>query len=178
MDVLGVDRFRKDSQTVTPDGHPVFRVIEGVHIQQVITHTDERGSLCEVFNPAWEFDSAPLVYMYQASILPGYVKGWTLHFQQSDRLFLSSGRLRLVLFDARKGSPTESVINHYEGGDLNRCLVNVPAGVYHAMQNIGTTEAIFCNLPTRAYRHDDPDKFRLPLNNDVIPYDFGDAKGW
>ena len=54
----------------------------------------------------------------------------------------------------------------------------IPRGVYHAVQNIGTTEALFVNMPTRPYNHGDPDKFRLPLKNDLIPFDFGDASGW
>ena len=29
---------------------------------------------------------------------------------------------------------------------------------------------MFVNLPSQPYRHDDPDKYRLPLENDVIPY--------
>ena len=31
---------------------------------------------------------------------------------------------------------------------------------------------VFFNLPSRPYRHADPDKYRLPLKNDVIPFDF------
>ena len=46
------------------------------------------------------------------------------------------------------------------------------------MKNIGQTEAVFINLPTRAYNHEDPDKYRLPLKNDLIPFSFDDAPGW
>jgi hypothetical protein len=34
----------------------------------------------------------------------------------------------------------------------------------------GTAEASFVNLPSRQYEHDNPDKLRLPRDNDVIPY--------
>jgi dTDP-4-dehydrorhamnose 3,5-epimerase len=30
------------------------------------------------------------------------------------------------------------------------------------------------NLPTRPYNHEDPDKYRLPLKNDYIPFSFDD----
>jgi hypothetical protein len=29
-------------------------------------------------------------------------------------------------------------------------------------------------MPSEPYRHDDPDKYRLPLDNDVIPYRLGE----
>jgi dTDP-4-dehydrorhamnose 3,5-epimerase len=57
-------------------------------------------------------------------------------------------------------------------------LLVIPRGVYHAVRNIGTTDAIFVNMPTRAYDHGDPDKLRLPLKNGVIPFDFDDGPGW
>ena len=41
---------------------------------------------------------------------------------------------------------------------------------WHAVQNVGHEEAAFINMPSQPYRHDDPDKYRLPLENDVIPY--------
>ena len=178
IEVLGAERLKKDPQTVTADGQPVFRLIDGVRDRLLVTQSDERGTICEMFNPAWDFDSSPLVYVYQASLLPGYVKGWVVHYQQLDRLFLASGRIRVVLFDGRQGSPTEGVLNHFEGGDLNRRLLRIPAGVYHAVQNIGPAEAFYCNMPSQPYRHDDPDKFRLPLDNDLIPYRFAGARGW
>ena len=40
---------------------------------------------------------------------------------------------------------------------------------WHAVQNVGHEEAAFINMPSQPYRHDDPDKYRLPLENDVIP---------
>jgi dTDP-4-dehydrorhamnose 3,5-epimerase len=48
--------------------------------------------------------------------------------------------------------------------------LSIPAGVYHAVQNVGDREAAFVNLPSQPYQHDDPDKYRLPIDNDVIPY--------
>ena len=58
--------------------------------------------------------------------------------------------------------------------EKNRALLVIPRGVYHAVRNIGVTDAIFVNMPTRPYEHGDPDKFRLPLKNSLIPFSFGD----
>ena len=45
-------------------------------------------------------------------------------------------------------------------------------------QNIGTTDALFVSMPTRAYQHDDPDVYRLPIDTDQIPYRFDNRLGW
>jgi dTDP-4-dehydrorhamnose 3,5-epimerase len=42
---------------------------------------------------------------------------------------------------------------------------------------VGETDAYFVNLPTRAYDHANPDKFRLPLDTDLIPYRFQEELG-
>jgi dTDP-4-dehydrorhamnose 3,5-epimerase len=49
-------------------------------------------------------------------------------------------------------------------------LLRIPAGVYHFVRNIGDDEIVFVNLPSRPYDHEDPDKFRLPFDNSLIPY--------
>jgi dTDP-4-dehydrorhamnose 3,5-epimerase len=57
-------------------------------------------------------------------------------------------------------------------------LFVIPQGVWHAVKNIGLTDGYFINLPTRAYVHEDPDKYRLPLRNERIPFAFDDTPGW
>jgi hypothetical protein len=42
--------------------------------------------------------------------------------------------------------------------------------VFHAVKNVGESEMRFVNLPTRPYRHERPDKARLPADTDAIPY--------
>jgi len=56
--------------------------------------------------------------------------------------------------------------------------MNIPAGVWHADHNIGSAEAVVINFPTIQYDHTNPDKYRLPLNTDRIPYKFDNSKGW
>ena len=169
---------KKDVQTVTPDGESVKPMIDGVHIRYATTHPDERGTLCEVYNPAWNFSEEPLVYVYQVTVRPGRIKGWIKHLQQDDRLFISLGAIRIALYDDRPDSPTYKMLTVNYLSEVNRGLIRIPRGVFHALQNIGQTDALFINLPTRAYNHTDPDKYRLPLKNDVIPFDFDDVIGW
>ena len=169
---------RPDVQTVTPAGERVQSLIEGVRVRPAVTHPDERGELCEIFNPAWGVHEAPLVYVYTSSVRPGRIKGWVLHRLQDDRIFALLGAFKIVLYDARPQSPTHGMVNEIFVGERNRALVVIPAGVFHAVQNVGTTDAVFVNMPTRPYDHANPDKYRLPIDTDEIPYRFDTAAGW
>jgi dTDP-4-dehydrorhamnose 3,5-epimerase len=110
--------------------------------------------------------------VYQTTIRPGQVKGWVLHLAQDDRLFFSFGDVRVVLFDARTDSPTFERLNVHYFGESNRALLRIPRGVYHAIQNVGERDVVFVNCPTAPYRHEEPDKYRLPLDTERIPYRF------
>lgn len=170
---------KKDVQTVTPEGVPVARRIEGLLLRYQPPIEDERGEVCEIYNPAWGLHPAPLVYAYQVMIRPGKVKGWVVHRLQDDRLFISAGVARFACYDDRAGSPTHRQLYVFTVSERNRALVVIPCGVYHAVQNIGTGDLTFVNLPTRPYDHADPDKYRLPLKNELIPFDFEDrGPGW
>jgi len=54
----------------------------------------------------------------------------------------------------------------------------IPAYVFHAHHNVGQTEALFISMPTRIYNHESPDVYRLPLDNNTIPYRFEQRMGW
>lgn len=171
-------KARKDSQSVTIEGKPTQRMIEGVIVRNAVTHEDERGEICEIFNPAWGVTHDPLVYVYQAMIRPGKIKGWIYHESQDDRIVVSCGFLKWVLYDQREGSSTYKMINEIIMSERNRKLLVIPRLVVHAAQNIGTCDAMFVNLPTRPYNHADPDKFRIALESSEIPYSFEPRLGW
>jgi dTDP-4-dehydrorhamnose 3,5-epimerase len=169
---------KQDTQTVTPDGCPVAPRIQGVVVRPAVTQTDDRGSLCEILHPAWGVHPAPFTYVYQFTIRPGKIKGWHLHREHDDRIFLSQGNVKVVLYDTRKDSPTYGMVNEIFRSEMHRDVMVIPAYVFHAHQNIGNTDALFISMPTRAYNHASPDVYRLPIENDVIPYRFEQKLGW
>jgi dTDP-4-dehydrorhamnose 3,5-epimerase len=161
----------RDTQTVTPEGKRLTKAIDGVRIRQAVTHTDERGSLCEAYDLRWGFTDEPLVYVYTVQIPPGQKRGWVVHAEQDDRIFISKGAVKVVLYDARPASPTFRLVQEIYSGEFERTLLRIPAGVFHAVVNIGQADVEFVNMPTRPYLHERPDKYRLPDDSDAIPYD-------
>jgi dTDP-4-dehydrorhamnose 3,5-epimerase len=168
----------RDRQTVSIEGAPVQNLIEGVSIREVPTHTDERGSVVEIYDLRWNWHPAPLVFAHSFTIRPGFVKGWGLHETFEDRYFILLGDMELVLFDPRPDSSTYGKVSTLLMSESNRRLVNIPTFVWHAEHNIGSKDVVVIDLPTQPYNHADPDKYRLPIDTPLIPYSFGAARGW
>lgn len=168
--IEGLEHATKDPASVSADGTRLDDLIDGVALRRTRVHADERGTLCEIYDPRWGFSEDPLVYAYLVRVRPGAVRGWVVHLEQNDRLFVYAGVLRIVLYDARTDSETYGRVNVFHLGEHDPALISIPKGVYHAVQNVSDQEGVFVNLPSTPYRHDDPDKYRLPHENDVIPY--------
>jgi dTDP-4-dehydrorhamnose 3,5-epimerase len=168
--IEGLEEARKDAQTVTGEGVPVGEPIAGVRLHRPPTQADHRGTLVELYDERWEFTEEPLVYAYLVTAAPGSARGWVVHTKQDDRLFFASGRLKVALYDGRRDGPTFGRLNIFHLGTHDRALLLIPAGVWHSVRNVGPEEASFVNFPTRPFDHADPDKYRLPLDTDLIPY--------
>ena len=168
----------KDPPLVTAAGESLSRLPDGVTFRKAITHFDARGSVCELYDPRWGWHADPLVFVYMFTIRPHMVKGWGLHKLHQDRYFVIEGEMEIVMYDVRPESSTYKQVSSVVLSGYERRLMNIPTGIWHANHNIGNVDALVVNFPTRPYQHDDPDKYRLPLETDRIPYKFQQAAGW
>jgi dTDP-4-dehydrorhamnose 3,5-epimerase-like enzyme len=108
----------------------------------------------------------------------GVHEGLGLHEEHEDRYFILFGELEIVLYNERPTSPTEGLVSTIVLSEYRRRLMNIPAGVWHAERNLGSTDVVVINFPTIPYDHANPDKYRLPLDTDRIPYQFENPRGW
>jgi dTDP-4-dehydrorhamnose 3,5-epimerase len=164
--------------SIDREGNRLGPAIEGVIITPAPPREDERGELVEIWSPEHDVLGMPVAQIYMVSIRPGKARGWSLHEHEYDRVFIQRGRIRIGLYDVRPGSPTEGVLNVLTFSDHHRVTMVIPPGVWHGFQNVGTEEAVFINCSTHPYNYERPDKFRLPLANDLIPFAFDDGPGW
>lgn len=165
----------RDQQTVDGKGQPLRRLPHGATLKDLIVHTDERGEVMEMMDLRWQWHSDPIVFCYYFTVRPGWAKGWGMHLKHEDRYCLLRGKCKLVLYDARADSPTHGLLTELFFSDKRSQLINIPAGVWHADENVGDGELLVVNYPTIPYDHADPDKYRLPLDTDLIPYKFASS---
>jgi dTDP-4-dehydrorhamnose 3,5-epimerase len=165
------DAPRRDAQLATPEG-ALRELIDGVRIREARTIPDDRGTICVAYDPRWDFSDEPMVYAYEVTIRPGGIKGWILHETYDDRLFLAAGTVKWVLYDDRPESPTRGLVSELYFDQHHRSLLRIPRGVWHAVQNVGREDSRMVNFPTAPYDYENPDKTRLPLDTESIPYSF------
>jgi len=150
--------------------------IKGVNLKHLKVLPDERGWLMEIMRCDDEiFDKFGQVYLTTA--YPGVVKAWHYHKEQTDNFTCIHGMMKVVLFDARKGSETRGNLMELFIGEKNPVLVTVPPGVYHGFKAIGTDTAYFLSIPNHPYNYQTPDEFRIPPDSPDIPYDWGLTPG-
>jgi len=144
-------------------------MIDGVLVVPLKRIPDERGTVLHMLkrtDPHFiEFGE-----IYFSTIYPGVVKGWHKHAEMTLNYACVHGRIKLVLYDDREGSPTRGEIMEVFLGPDNHSLVQIPPGVWNGFKGMGGETAIVANCST--HPHDPSRSIRLdPFDND-IPYDW------
>jgi dTDP-4-dehydrorhamnose 3,5-epimerase len=174
---LGLEDFKADEPFARPeimaDATHATGLIDGVSLTTLSSHSDERGSLCELLTTR-DGPIEPIVHVYQVTAAGGSTRAWVYHRWQHDRLAFVNGRFKIALYDIRPGSPTFSVLNVFVLGQEQPGLLSIPPCVIHGVHNMGGETTIFINLPTRAWDPRTPDKCRLPENDPRVPFSFHD----
>lgn len=125
--------------------------IAGVEITPFRAFSDDRGWLAELFRsdetPA---DTFPAMG-YLSVTLPGVARGPHEHYDQTDRFAFFHGTYRVMMWDARAGSPTEGHRIDMQVGANRPVTVVIPPGVVHAYRNVGNEDAYVLNFPDALY---------------------------
>jgi dTDP-4-dehydrorhamnose 3,5-epimerase len=162
----------KDPQTVRADWLPAQRLIEGVVVRESRHLIKGEGLLTEIFRADWNLDEGAVGQVFEVRLGGEEVSAWHAHRFTRDRLFVTHGAARVVLYDARLGCPTYGVVNEFRLGSPRPTLVLVPPGVWHGVQNVRRGQSRVLNIVDKAYSYEDPDHWRLPPETPRIPYRF------
>ncbi len=128
--------------------------IEGVIVNKLILHHDQRGYLCETFR----LDELPPdikpIMSYISYTKPGIERGPHEHSEQTDLFaIIGPGDFLLELWDNRRDSRTYRHYMRIYAGQDNPKSVLVPPGVAHGYTNISLQEmGMIINFPNKLYR--------------------------
>jgi len=144
-------------------------VIQGVDFHPLKQIPDERGRVMQMLrrDDPW-FERFGEIYF--SVVYPGVVKGWHLHKVMTLNYAVIVGRIKLVLYDERKDSPTRGKLQEIFAGEDNYCLITVPPNVWNGFKGLGVEPAIVANCATEPY---DPSEIvRSGPFSDRVPYDW------
>lgn len=143
--------------------------ISGVKVRRLRLIPDERGWLMELLRSDWE-EFEKFGQAYVTTCYPGVIKAWHYHKLQTDHFACVSGQAKVALYDPRKDSPTNGMVNEFYLGTLNPILVKIPRLIYHGFTAVGNDLATIINFPTNLYSYENPDEHRLAPDDPSIPY--------
>jgi dTDP-4-dehydrorhamnose 3,5-epimerase len=149
--------------------------IAGVRFLPLTYHRDDTGEFVEL----GRFDNGIFVQLpgfrlaqiSTSLLLPGAVKAFHLHFNQTDVWFVSPHQRLLVgLLDTRKSSPTVNATMRFILGAGVAQLLVIPPGVAHGAANPWTDPVSMTYFTDRQFDPGHPDEHRLPF--DLFGKDF------
>jgi dTDP-4-dehydrorhamnose 3,5-epimerase len=142
-------------------------MIDGVKFVPLKRVPDERGTVLHMMkrtDPHFiEFGE-----IYFSTIYRGVVKGWHRHREMTLAYACIFGRIKLVIYDDREGSPTRGQVEEHFIGEDNYALVMVPPGLWNGFKGMSDPYAIVANCCT--HPHDPSRSDRLPPHDNHIPY--------
>ncbi|MFQ3640219.1 MAG: dTDP-4-dehydrorhamnose 3,5-epimerase [Chloracidobacterium sp.] len=142
-------------------------MIEGVAVRPLRQIPDERGKIMHMLRvDAPHFEQFGEIYF--SCVYPGAIKAWHIHKAMTLNYAVIVGRIKLVLYDDREGSPTRHALMELFVGDGNYALVTVPPLVWNGFKGVGTETAIVANCATLP--HDPEEIERMDPFTDRIPY--------
>jgi len=149
-------------------------VIDGVQIIPLRQIPDERGKVMHMLRAdAPHFEEFGEIYFSVVEV--GAIKAWHLHERMTINYAVPHGRIKLVVYDDREGSPTNGELEEIFLGEANYSLVTVPPFVWNGFKGIGEHAAIVANCAT--IPHDPGEIVRLDPFSDKIPYDWAIKHG-
>lgn len=146
------------------------KIIEGVIIKDLVTHTDERGFFREIIRVTDDFFSEGFGQWAHSMMFQGSAKAWHIHKEQVDWWYVATGTLRVALHDKRKDSPTYGETMEFFMGDNHQSkIIKIPPGVAHGCKCINGP-AHFFYITSKVYNPDD--EGRIDHDDKEIGYDW------
>jgi dTDP-4-dehydrorhamnose 3,5-epimerase len=144
-------------------------MIAGVIITPLRQIVDERGKIMHMLrNDSAVFQKFGEIYF--SCIHSGAIKAWHIHKEMTLNYAVPYGKIKMVLYDDRKDSPTRGELMELFLGPENYNLVTVPPMVWNGFKGVGTETAIVANCATIPHRPDEIERLD-PFSKD-IPYDW------
>jgi len=166
--------FAGDARSYAPS-----RPIDGVRIHRLRRIVDDRGFFMEVFRGAasgahgaelaefWK-GVDPAQINFSIVDAPDHIKGLHYHLEQEDIWFCPPpSKIKIVLFDVRKTSPTSGRTQVVVAGDGNDVVVRIPEGVAHGYRPL-TNPCSLLYVVTKAFDLADPDEYRIAWDHPAV----------
>jgi dTDP-4-dehydrorhamnose 3,5-epimerase len=143
------------------------RIIEGSKLIPLQRIPDERGTIYHMLKCTDPY-FVQFGEIYFSTVYPGVVKAWHKHSDMTLYYACVFGRIKVVLYDERRRSPTKGTLMEVFLGPDNYSLVIIPPEVWNGFKGMSEPFAIVANCCT--HPHDPSRSARMDPFRNSIPY--------
>ena len=147
--------------------------ISGVFFKKIKSNIDDRGFFREIFKENI-FNKKKFKQISHSFIKKNIIKGWHLHYKQSQWNYLLKGKIRVFLFDTR---PRSKTFKNYDILNINTkkdsLVYFFPPGVAHGYITL-SSENHMIYATSGVYSSNE--EYKLSLKNKLIPNLFKKVK--
>ena len=143
-------------------------LIDDVVLTELKQFSDERGTLLHMLR-----NDDPLFTTfgecYFSEVLPGAVKAWKLHRNQTQNFSVPVGRIKLVIYDNRKNSISNGNLQYVNLGRPDSYFrIMIPPGLWYGFTCISEMPALLVNCADIPH---DPQESEIRMSDDIsIPH--------
>ena len=142
-------------------------MIEGIKITPLKQIEDERGKVMHMLrNDSKNFSKFGEIYF--SYVNPKKIKAWHLHKKMTLNYTAAYGKIKLVLFDDRKTSKTNGLIQEITLSNDNHVLVSIPPMIWNGFCSADNNVAVLANCSD--IPHDKEEIIRLSFDDPKFPY--------
>lgn len=143
------------------------KMIDGVRIIPQKQIFDQRGAVYHVFRNDQHDVNVEEVYISRVNA--GVTKGWKQHLQTWQRFVVPYGKMEIVLYDERDGSPSKGMFQRVvlDPKD-NFARLELPPKIWYAFRCLSDDYSLMVNISEMI--HVDGESNNIPLENDLIHY--------
>lgn len=146
-------------------------MIDGVKIIDLKKIPDERGTIQHMLRSS-DPHFSKFGEIYFSKVYRDAIKGWHTHRELTLHYCVILGMVKLVLFDARKNSPTHGKLMELFIGDDNYKLVIIPPGICNGHKGV-TEFAMLASCPDIPHDKLQPGEMeRIDPHHNDIPYNW------
>ena len=143
------------------------KTIDGVQVLSKKVIVDDRGKILHMLrNDDKNFSKFGEIYF--SYVNPTKIKAWHLHKKMTLNYAAAYGKIKLVLFDDRKKSKTNGLIQEITLSNDNHVLVSIPPMIWNGFCSSDNKHAILANCSD--IPHDKEEIIRLPFDDPKFPY--------
>lgn len=142
--------------------------IDGVLVRELRQISDDRGAVLHMLRN----DSPEFVHFgecYFSEVIPGAVKAWKRHREQTQNIAVPVGRVRMVIYDDRCDSFTNGHLDVFELGRPDAYFrITIPPGLWYGFACVGSAPALLVNCADTLHKPEESESGSI--NNDIVPY--------